>query len=101
MTERDSPEDATAKRLIASARRVLASGGGPDFLAALAGDLFSRTPAEDLTVYGGAEIAAFVQSAAALLAARQPGRHLIRIENPVVQGRAKRHQDITLVETLT
>src|SRR5256885_12493205 len=99
MVNPDSRDQTAAKRLVATARRLLATTGGPDFLGALANDLFGRTPPEDLAVYGSSELAAFVQSAAELLAARVRGHHLIRIENPVVEGRGKRHRDITLVMT--
>src|SRR5215510_4217248 len=97
MVNSDSRDQATARRLIGTARRLLAASGGPTFLSTLAGDLFVRTPPEDLTVYASTELAAFVQSAAALLARRTPGQHLIRIENPEVEGRGKRHREITLV----
>ena len=99
MTTADS-DDGTAERLIAAARRQL-GGSGPAFLQPLAADLFARTPPEDFAVYGSGEVAAFVESAASLLATRQPGRHLIRIENPEIPGRDKRHLDVTLIETLT
>ncbi len=95
-----SPDETSAKRLLASARRSLASDGGPDFLGPLAADLFARTPPEDIAVYAPSEVAAFVGSAASLLAQRPKGRHLIRIENPSIAGRGKRHEEITLIATL-
>src|SRR4051794_35380979 len=98
MREKDSPEAAAAKRLLAAARRLLANREGPDFLASLAADLFVRTPPEDLAVYTSAEITAFVDSAAGLLAARPNGRHLIQVDNPAVEGRGKRHGEITLIQ---
>src|SRR5688572_20983154 len=103
MTDRDSPDEAaaTAKHLLAATRRALTASAGPDFLAALAADLFARTPPEDLALYSATEIAAFVQSAADLLAVRAPGRHLIRTENPMIEGLDERHRDVTVISTLT
>src|ERR1041385_894356 len=97
----DSPDDSTARRLIGTARRLLALTEGPAFLSVLASDLFGRTPPEDLAAYSSSELAAFVQSAAALLDHRLIGQHRIAIENPAVEGRGKRHREITAVMTLT
>src|SRR5437762_4335710 len=101
MVNPDSRDEGAARRLIGTARRLLAISGGPAFLTALASDLFARTPPEDLAVYAGSELAAFVQSAAALLAKRTLGQHVIGIDNPTVEGRGKRHREITVGTTLT
>ncbi|MEX0852739.1 MAG: NAD-glutamate dehydrogenase [Bauldia sp.] len=90
--------EARRRLIVAAARRALAGTGDTELLTALAGDLYARTSIEDLAVYAPAEIAAFVGSAGQTLSRRKPGSHLIRLSDPEVSGRARRHRDVTLVE---
>src|SRR5260370_42146102 len=82
-------------RLLDDVARLLPANGYGERLSALARDLFGRRSREDLAVYTAEEIAACVRSADALLAARSPGRHEIRIGDLAAGSR-----ETTLVQIL-
>ncbi len=100
MTKGESAAEPRRRRLLAAARRTLAGDDGPDFLAALAGDLFGHVTIEDLAAYTAPEIAGFVRSAARALTGRTPGRPLVRVSNPDFECRGRGHREVTLVETV-
>jgi glutamate dehydrogenase len=91
-------EETRRKRRVSQTARPPVRQSDPAFLPELARDLFARTSGEDLGVYSAEEIDAFVRSAAADLALRQPGRHKIRVGAIDLDGVEGRHKQVTLVE---
>jgi len=96
----EAASSAHRKRAIAAARRRLDRGDDDALATALIGDLFGRVSVEDIEPYAAPELAGFARSAAALLAGREPGKPVIRIHDPDFDGRARRHQAVTVVEIL-
>jgi NAD-specific glutamate dehydrogenase len=93
-------ENGERNRLIGLARRALGPDGDDrDRLRALAGDLFAHVGLEDLGVYGGPDLAAFVRSADALLARRKPGETVISLDDPAA-GTATPGAEVTVLGIL-
>ncbi len=93
-------EDSERNRLIGLARRSLARAEGDrERLKALAADLFAHVSLEDLAVYGGPDLAAFVQAADALLELRKAGDGVVALVDPPA-GRGSVADTVTVIGIL-
>jgi glutamate dehydrogenase len=86
-------EEEARAALIRQAAGTMRPGGAPPSFAEL---LFGRITLEDLAIYDAASLAALAEEAWEHVARRPPGRHDVRILNPVLPG----GREISVVEIL-